>query len=354
MRRGVFTLILATLIPSVASAIIRRHDVPDSQYIVAASDYPAVVDLFIARPGDCIATLIAPEWLITAAHCVDTLMVMNDISVGGTPYPITEIHTHEGWNQDANDITLIKVGSPVVGVAPIPIYRDNAETGSMVWFVGRGDTSTGDIGGGAADGNTRAATNTVVSSDALWLRFVFNAPTDSEVTALEGISGDGDSGGPALIQTQDGLRVAGLSSYQDNGNQTLGTYGVDEIYTRVSRYVDWIDQRVGVMGPDAGVDAGTDAGVADKGVDPSPDGGSATPDVGQPDATVSDTGPGAPDAGLPAVQDAAAPQGGVRSQGVNGGCICVSPPKTSTNLAALLLCLLVVLTTRPRLLRRDP
>lgn len=319
MRRGFLMLLAATLIPSVASAIIRRHDVPDSQYIVPASDYPAVVDLFIARPGDCIATLIAPEWLITAAHCVDTLVVTNEIAVGGANYQITEIHTHSGWNQDTDDITLIRTNEPVVGVAPIPIYRGDQETGSMVWFVGRGDTSTGDIGGGAADGNTRAATNTVVSSDAFWLRFVFNGPTDAEVTALEGISGDGDSGGPALMQTQDGLRVAGLSSYQDNGNQTLGTYGVDEIYTRVSRYADWIDGLTGGMGPDAGIDAGPDAGAPDKGIDA----GSISSDLGQPDAGAGPDASVFPDANTTESPDASEPQNNLRSRGVNGGCDCL-------------------------------
>jgi hypothetical protein len=228
---------------STASAIVRRHDVPDSEYVVQASDYPAVVDLFINSPGDCLATLIAPEWLVTAAHCAEDSTTSDEIRVGGSVYGVADIDIHSGWNQDTDDIALLRLDAAVTDVAPIPWTTASDEVGQIVWFVGRGDTSTGDVGGGSVDGKTRAATNTVVSADVYWLSFVFNAPDDPEVTALEGISGDGDSGGPALLETTAGLRVVGLSSFQDEGSHTLGTYGVEEFYTRVSSYADWLETR---------------------------------------------------------------------------------------------------------------
>lgn len=210
--RALALLTFANLaLSSSASAIVRRHDVPDGQYVVAASDYSAIVDLYINEPGDCLATLIAPQWLVTAAHCVvPTLQPSTDIRVGANIYQVAEVHTHESWNDDTDDVSLIKLAVVVNDVMPIPWYTAQDEVEKVAWFVGRGDTSTGDIGGGQPDGKTRAATNTVVNADAYWLRFVFNAPSEPGVTPLEGISGDGDSGGPALIETAGGLRVAGL------------------------------------------------------------------------------------------------------------------------------------------------
>lgn len=314
------------VIPS-AQAIVRRHDVPDESYIVPASDYPAVVDLLINVPGDCLATLIAPQWLITAAHCVDSLTVSADIRVGSSVYQVAQIDTHSGWNQDTDDLTLIRLSAPVPDVTPIPWNTASDEVGQTVWLVGRGDTSTGDVGGGQPDGNTRAATNTVVGADAFWLRFVFNAPGEPGVTALEGISGDGDSGGPALIQTAQGLRVAGVSSYQEEGGRAVGTYGVEEFYTRVSQYTQWIEERVGppfMPMMDAGVlvDLGEDAGAV-PGLDGAMDVGVDAGVVVLMDGGVQDFG-GDFDLGAgPDMEEAPAPEE-PGSRVVQGGCGCQS------------------------------
>ncbi len=70
------------------------------------------------------------------------------------------------------------------------------------------------------------------------LVFRFDAPGDENVTPLEGISGPGDSGGPAFLETADGLRLAGLSVA--SSGRPKGRYGVWEFYTRVSPQVQWV------------------------------------------------------------------------------------------------------------------
>lgn len=82
-------------------------------------------------------------------------------------------------------------------------------------------------------------------ADDLWLEFVFCSPDDPEVTEREGISGDGDSGGPALVATPTGLSVAGVSSWQDADDPNVGFYGVHEYYTRVSSYTEFLDETTG-------------------------------------------------------------------------------------------------------------
>lgn len=232
-------------LPVSAEAIIRRHDLDDSAYIVEATEYPAMVDLL--EPGDCIATLIAPTWLITAAHCAEHFVLPGTLTIADNTFEVEAVKLPTTWQDDLDDIALIQLKEAVTDVAPIGLYTQSDEVGQTVWFVGRGDTNTGLQGqsGASVDGKTRRASNTIVAADNWWIEFVFNSPEDSEVTELEGISGDGDSGGPALIETLDGLKIAGLSSYQDEGNHNLGTYGVGEYYTRVSQYQAWLAGHMG-------------------------------------------------------------------------------------------------------------
>ncbi len=231
--------------PRSAEAIIRRHDIDDSNYVVSAEDYPALVDLLAL--GDCMATLIHPLWLITAAHCAVEMPTSASLMIGGVWYPVATVRIPSHWDDDVDDIALIELVEPVADVAPILVYEGNEEVGQVVWFVGRGDTSTGLRGQSDAsvDGRTRRASNTIVAADNHWIRFVFNSPEEAGVTPLEGISGDGDSGGPALLVTDEETWIVGLSSFQDEGNFSLGRYGVEEFYTRVSQYRAWLEAHMG-------------------------------------------------------------------------------------------------------------
>jgi len=137
-----------------------------------------------------------------------------------------------------NDIGLIKLATPVKEIVPIPVYKDADEVGKQVIFVGRGGTGTGLTGPIHEDRQKRGATNTVESVEREWLHFTFHEP--AAATDLEGISGPGDSGGPAFIQKSGKTYVAGLSVWGQPGKNGRGTYGAQEGYTRVSSYSGWI------------------------------------------------------------------------------------------------------------------
>jgi hypothetical protein len=236
---GLVSVAISSSLP--AFAIIHRHDLDADEFIVQATDYPALVDLL--SPGDCIGTLIASEWLITANHCAKHLKEDARFQIGDQDLGMQSLFLHDDYDGDFNDIALVQLDTAVIGVDPLPWYTDSDEAGQEVLFVGRGDSGTGVDGqrDASVDGKTRQATNTVESAPEGQLQFLFHSPDDAEVTAFEGISGDGDSGGPALIATEDGWAVAGLSSYQDRNGNSLGTYGVLEVYTRVSDHSDWIE-----------------------------------------------------------------------------------------------------------------
>jgi secreted trypsin-like serine protease len=63
-----------------------------------------------------------------------------------------------------------------------------------------------------------------------------NDPSSALALDLEGVGGPGDSGGPAYIKTDEGLFVAGVSSYGE------WLYGDFDHYARVSTHADWIEE----------------------------------------------------------------------------------------------------------------
>ena len=79
------------------------------------------------------------------------------------------------------------------------------------------------------------------------LRFDFVDPRQpqSRAVELEGLPGLGDSGGPALLQTEDGWRIAGVAIGEIAAASApagvQGLYGAVAIYERVSGHLDWIE-----------------------------------------------------------------------------------------------------------------
>ena len=244
VRIGLGILGLQLVVAADAHAIIVRHDVEDARYLVDATDYPALVDLF--EPGDCIGTLIHESYLLTVAHCATDLYAGGFLAVGGTPYEIAEVVLHPEWTDaEGFDIGLVRLASPVRGVAPIALYRGHDEVDRTLTLLGRGVTATGKEGepGGVADGKLRAATNVVDAADEHFLRIVLDRPGHG-ATELEGVGASGDSGGPGFLEV-DGVRyLAGLNSWGDDCDVEVGQYGAADYQTRVSGFTAWIDTHV--------------------------------------------------------------------------------------------------------------
>jgi hypothetical protein len=62
LRPLLIIVLLAT--SSIVSAIVIRDDVDDAKYRIPAFEFPALVDM----PGEGHGVLIAPQWVVTAAH----------------------------------------------------------------------------------------------------------------------------------------------------------------------------------------------------------------------------------------------------------------------------------------------
>jgi hypothetical protein len=242
LRHTVVTALVAILAGAgVCDAIVIRHDRHDEAYRELARGYPWCSLQLGGWGGGC--TLVDPRWVVTAAHAVGRLSKQGaEIQVGDELVAVDAVIRHPEFDETTyrNDIALVRLARPVTAVAPVALSRERNEEGRRVVFVGQGFSGTGETGAQRSPAARRAAENRVESVSEQWLRFVFDAPPGG--LELEGISGPGDSGGPAYLDTAEGPRLVGISSWQDNRKQGAeGLYGVLEYYTRVSSYVDWIE-----------------------------------------------------------------------------------------------------------------
>jgi hypothetical protein len=221
-----------------ASAILIRHDREDAKYRALGDRYAAVGRLGRAGAG----TLVAASWVITAAHVAVGMRRDTPFEIGGEAYPIVARVPHPRWTEmGPHDIALVQLERPVTGITSMALYAGRDEEGKDVVFVGFGGTGTGLSGPRSEeDGAKRGATNRVDRATENWIEFTFDAPPGG--TDLEGISGPGDSGGPAIIEVSGVPHVAGVSIWGQPGARGRGTYGAREGYTRVSSYVTWIGE----------------------------------------------------------------------------------------------------------------
>ena len=224
-----------------ASAIVIRHDKADAAALKLGEEFVAVGR--VMPDGGC--TLVAQTWAITAAHVAASMAPGAQVAFGDRSATLKRAVLHpEGTAQRGVppevDLALLELTAPVQGVVPLPLYRGRAELGAALVIVGYGDFGTPHAALTRTDGRRRAATNVVVDAGPRRLFMKFDAPPDG--TELEGVGGPGDSGGPALVDVGGKWQVAGISSASMDGKP--GQYGVTDVYTRVSAYVEWISDTI--------------------------------------------------------------------------------------------------------------
>ena len=257
MSRFLFVLLVLFFTGS-GHGIIIRHDVGQAAYAARSIDYPAV--FFLERQGVrkvCVATLIAQQWALTAAHCAEETSLGVATARGGTFAvevagqfrEIDLVVKHPRYQQGAADdvdLALIRFKVPLSSPRPISLNTVKDELSKVVTIVGWGYFGIGTLGRQYADGRMRYATNRI-SQSGRYLRFKFDDPREivSESLPTEGMLGLGDSGGPALVETAAGVRLAGVAVGQlvnvIYDEETQGRYGAIAIYERVSSHLQWIE-----------------------------------------------------------------------------------------------------------------
>ena len=219
----VISLALLTVTCTV-QAIVIRHDVEDKKYLELGEEYKESV----AYIAGCAATLIDKSWLLTAAHCVegeeDDIFTARHVD---TKYRVERIFIHPKFkriNNGVYDAALVQLKDPIEAGKPALLNQRKNEVGQQVIFVGRGTFGNGRDGLIRDDNKQRGATNTVSSANEHVIGFTFDKPDIA--TEYEGISGMGDSGGPAFVTVDNNPIIIGISSYQLGNGFVEGHYGV--------------------------------------------------------------------------------------------------------------------------------
>lgn len=236
-----------------------EHFATESQTIINGDPpdhaiHDAVVGLWVSRNGTtylCSGTLISPDVVVTAAHCLDEAhggktvdpVEASQVSVRAgdnanslPSFTVAEVFLHPDYDRRKlrHDIALLQLNDSV-GVAPVAglpasLGFSPADIGVTMNFAGYGRTETGQRGQkyqiDLPLGGLGCSVSGCPGSDDPATQISYVQPTGGPCS--------GDSGGPAFIQRGGTWYVGGITSNGDNGCESWG------VSTRVDAYEAWI------------------------------------------------------------------------------------------------------------------
>lgn len=213
--------------------------------------WPDVVAV-LGRDAACTGTLIAPDVVLTAGHCIEinpVEVIVDTIDFGnpgGDTIKVKSARAYPDWEHsyDVGVVILDHVARPAPrAIAAACTQTAHLTDGAKVQVVGFGLTTRAGTGF-----NTKLHQAAIPVADASC-----SDPSSCETSVMPGgefiAGGDGkdacfgDSGGPAFIDSSDGLVVAGVVS---RGLALPGApCGNGGVYVRADKVAAWIEKVTG-------------------------------------------------------------------------------------------------------------
>ena len=241
-----------------AAAGVRRHDVADSVHLQLAEE-PAYASVGRVDSPAALGSgsLLAPQWVLTAAHVVEDATEVT-FTLNTAAYTAAAWHLHPDWAGAAGsegDLALIELTTPVWEADPAVLYTASDEVDREATIVGYGQSGTGDTGAVPGTSGTKRAGDNVIGglgsvynySDVFVLSDLDDPRTGGtgKAAALdrEYLGAPGDSGGGWFVDVGGHTYLAAVTSFAFAPTDGFLNYDYDDVMgaTRVSQYAAWIE-----------------------------------------------------------------------------------------------------------------
>jgi hypothetical protein len=216
--------------------------------LAAKGEFPWMVSIGTKDLGVhlCGASLIHPDWALTAAHCVvdlDPSIVYNAVigranlfdTSDGEVRAISQMYVHPSYNPYTwdYDVALLKLSYSAT-TTPLKLsftsHRSLWDPGDMATVTGWGKMTSG----GGTVSELRKVSVPIISDS--YMSSVYGWFNPETMVGAGPMSGgkdacDGDSGGPIFVNSVTGPRQVGITSW---GTKPCGTANRPSAYTRVA------------------------------------------------------------------------------------------------------------------------
>ncbi|XP_037958545.1 brachyurin-like [Teleopsis dalmanni] len=249
------------------------NDIPSGRItngnLAVPKQFPYQAGLLLYVEGGaawCGGTLISDRYIVTAAHCTDSLTTGVDVYLGAYNRldrsepgqqiiftPKKYVTVHEEWDPEAirNDISLIKLPEAIT-------FNDYIQPASLPKYSPDDDYSTYEDQLAIASGWGRTSDQATGVTDVLeWIespimknnicsRWYLGSIKSSQICikTTGGVSTcNGDSGGPLVLDDGSNTLIGATSFGIALGCET----GWPGVFTRITYFLKWIDEKTGLV-----------------------------------------------------------------------------------------------------------
>ncbi|XP_007894309.1 transmembrane protease serine 13 [Callorhinchus milii] len=220
--------------------------------------WPWQVSLHFGSSHVCGGTIIAHDWILTAAHCFlgDTALEPSNWKVyagiisqrfkyNGQLRDISQIITHKQYSRSTNDndMALLKLSRPLtftdrVQPACLPAYNQQFPENSRCWTTGFGHLQDG---ASSISESLQQVSIGIISSILCNSTRMYNGAITKRMVCAGSVNGgvdscQGDSGGPLVCEVSGTWYLAGVTSWGIG----CGQKNKPGVYARVTEFTNWI------------------------------------------------------------------------------------------------------------------